>query len=142
MAERAGITPDRLPGTALAAAQLLSLKPAHHARAPSDPSPLPSHECTPWSPAHSHTDAVPAYHAVVGNRPASYGLIDDDRTEHVVGRADIGPGAGVDWVGCGVDDHLLSKVGRGGHAGWSADGVYGDGGIVDWFIGAVSYVVI
>lgn len=105
MAERAGITPNRLPGTAPTAAQLLFLRPAHHARAP-------SHECTPWSSAHSHTDAVPAYRAGVGNRPALNGLIDDDRTEHVVGRADVAPGA---------DNHLLSKVGRGGHAGWSAD---------------------
>jgi hypothetical protein len=44
MAERARIPPDCLPSTALAAAQLLSLEPAHHARAPGHPSPPSSHE--------------------------------------------------------------------------------------------------
>jgi hypothetical protein len=141
VAERARIAPDCLPGTALAAAQLLSLEPARHARAPGHPSPPSSHECTHWSPAHSHTDAVPAYHSTDCYRAAAHGLIDDDRTEHAVGCADIAPGAGVDWVGCRVDDRLLSEVGRGGHGGWSADGVFGDGDLVYRLIGAVCYVL-
>lgn len=111
MAERARIAPDCLPGTALAAAQLFPLEPAYHARAPGHPSSLSSHEYAHWSPAHSHTDAVHAYHAAGCYRPVAHGLIDDDWTEHAVGRADIAPGASVDWVGCGVDDHLLSAVG-------------------------------
>ena len=77
MAERARIAPDCLPGTALAAAQLLSLEPAHHARAPGHPSPPSSHEWAHWSAAHSHTDAVPAYHATGRYRPVAYGLIDE-----------------------------------------------------------------
>jgi hypothetical protein len=141
MAERARIAPDCLPSAALAAARLLSLEPAHHARAPGHPSPPSSHECAGWSPAHSHTDAVPAYHAAGRYRTAADGLIDDDRTEHAVGCAEIAPGAGVDWVGCRVDDHQLSAVGSATHAGWSADDDFGDGGVVDRFIGAVWYVL-
>lgn len=141
MAERARIAPDCLPSTPLAAARLLSLEPAHHARAPGHPSPPSSHECVHWSPAHSHTDVVPAYHAAGCYRPAAHGFIDDDRTEHAVGCADIASGAGVDWVGCRVDDDLLSAVGRAGHGGWSADDDFGDGAVVYRFIGAVCYVL-
>ena len=140
MAERARIAPDCVPSTALAAAQLLSLEPAHHARAPGHPSPPSSHECAYRSPAHSHTDAVPAYHAAGRYRAAAHGFIDDGRTEHAVGCADKAPGAGVDWVGCRVDEHLLSAVDSATHAGWSADGLFGDGAVVDRFIGAVCYV--
>ena len=110
MAERARIAPDCLPGTALAAAQLLSLEPAHHARAPGHSSPPSSHGCAHRSPAHSHTDTVPTCHAAGRYRTAADGLIDSDRREHAVGRADIASGAGVDWVGCRVDDHLRSAV--------------------------------
>lgn len=59
-----------------------------------------------------------------------------------MGRADIAPGAGVDWVGCRVDDHLLSTVGQAAHGSWSADRLFGDGGLVDRFIGAVCYGVM
>lgn len=58
-----------------------------------------------------------------------------------MGRADIAPGAGVDWVGCCVDDHLLSVVDRAEYCDWSADCVFGDGALVDRFIGAVCYVL-
>lgn len=146
VAKRARIAPDCLPGTALAAAQLLSLKLAHYARTPGHPSSPSSHECTHWSTVHSHTDAVPAYHAGGRYRAAAHGLIDEwtsdgYRTEHAVGRADIAPGAGVDWVGCCVDDHLLSVVVPAGHGGRSADDLFGDGALVDRFIGAVCYVL-
>jgi hypothetical protein len=56
------------------------------------------------SPAHSHTDGVPACHAAGRYHTAAHGPIDDDRTEHAVGCADMASGAGVDWVGCGVDE--------------------------------------
>jgi len=141
MAERARVARDRLPGTALAAAQLFSLKPTHHARTPSHPSPPSSHERGRWwPPAHSHADIVPAYHTHVRYRAAAHDLI-DDRTEHAVGRDDVAPGAGVDWVGCCVDDDLLSEVDltAHAHAGRSADGRFGDGALVDRFIGAVGY---
>ena len=141
MVERARISSDCLPSTALATARLLSLEPAHHARAPSHPSPPSSHECAHRSSAHSDTDTVPAYHAAGRYRTAAHGLIDDSRTEHAVGCADVAPGAGVYWVGCGVDDHLHSAVDSARHGGRSADGLFGDGGVVNWFIGAVCYVL-
>lgn len=77
MVERARVAPDCLPGTALAAAQLLSLEPAGDARSPGHPSHPSSLECAHWSPAHSHTDTVPAYHGPRGYRPAAHGLIDE-----------------------------------------------------------------
>lgn len=146
MAERARIAPDSLPGTTLPTAQLFSLKLAHHARAPGYPSSPSSHERVHWSIVHSHTNAVPAYHATGRYRPATHYLIgewssDDYGTEHVVGRADITPGAGVNWVGCRVDDHLLSVVVGVGECGRSADDIFGDGALVDRCIGAVGYVL-
>ena len=136
--ERARIAPDCLPGTSFAAAQLFSPESSHHACAPGHPSPLSSHECAHWSLAHSHADAVPADHGAGCYRAAAHGDIDDDRTEQAVGCADIASGAGVDWVGCGVDEHLLSPVDR----AWSADGDFGDGDFVCRCIGAGLVCVI
>lgn len=146
MAERARIAPDRFPGAALAAAQLLSHEPAPHARAPGHPSPPTSHEREHWSTAHSHTDAVPGYHAAGRYRPAADDLIDewssdDHRMEQTVGCAFIAPSSGVDWMGCGVYDHHLSVVDREEDCDRSADCVFGDGAFVDRCIGAVCYVL-
>ena len=58
-----------------------------------------------------------------------------------MGCADITPCAGVDWVGCGVDDDILSAVDQAEDGGRSADGTFGDGDVVYRFIGAVCYVL-
>lgn len=87
VAERARVARNCHPGTALAAA--LSNLSLHHTRHPIPPS---SHGRAPWSPAHWHADAIPAYHPPARYRATGHGIVDEGssdagRTEHAVGRA-------------------------------------------------------
>ena len=123
--ERARVSRDGLSSAALPPARLLSLEPACHARAPGHPSPSSTstssfghaHRWTVAAPAYSNANAVQARRVGGDHRAPPDDAIDGywgcGGTRHAVGRTKVTPGTGVDWMGCCVDDDLLSDVGQG-----------------------------